>query len=403
MGMKHYPAEFKADAVALYQSRPGATIKSVAADLGVNTETLRNWIRAADGRRPGAHSAPAVAPQPDSDTVQAELAAARKRIWELEEERDILRKAARYFGRGDALVNRCQFVDDHQRRFGVKRLSSILGIARSSFYYWRRTAPDRAARQAADDRLAARIRTVHRDSDGTYGAPRITAELRDEGGQVVNHKRVARITRTIGLEGVRLRRRHRTTISDPVAVKAPDLIGRNFTATEVNTKYVGDITYLSVGGGKFCCLATVIDLCSRRLAGWTIADHMRSELVTDALAAAIRTRGSLAGAVMHTDHGAQYTSRAFADACRLAGVRQSMSAIGSSADNAAAESFHATFKRETLKGRKGWSNEREARLDAFRWLHRYNTRRRHSRLGQRSPLAYEDAFHTTSTTLTRAA
>ncbi|MFB7554145.1 integrase core domain-containing protein, partial [Streptomyces sp. NPDC056154] len=100
---------------------------------------------------------------------------------------------------------------------------------------------------------------------------------------------------------------------------------------------------------------------------------------------------------------AQYTSRAFAEACRLAGVRQSMSAIGSSADNAAAESFNATFKRETLKGRKGWSNEREARLDAFRWLHRYNTRRRHSRLGQRSPLAYEDAFHTTSTTLTRAA
>uniref|UniRef100_UPI0035DC3AB6 IS3 family transposase n=5 Tax=Bacillati TaxID=1783272 RepID=UPI0035DC3AB6 len=280
---------------------------------------------------------------------------------------------------------------------------SILGIARSSFYYWRRTAPDRVARQAADDRLAARIRKAHRDSDGTYGAPRITAELRDEGGQVVSHKRVARIMRTIGLEGVRPRRRHRTTISDPVAVKAPDLIGRDFTATEVNTKYVGDITYLSVGGGKFCYLATVIDLCSRRLAGWAIADHMRSELVTDALAAAIRTRGSLAGAVMHTDHGAQYTSRAFAEACRLAGVRQSMSAIGSSADNAAAESFNATFKRETLKGRKGWSNEREARLDAFRWLHRYNTRRRHSRLGQRSPLAYEDAFHTTSTTLTRAA
>ena len=130
---------------------------------------------------------------------------------------------------------------------------------------------------------------------------------------------------------------------------------------------------------------------------------MRTELVTDALAAAERTRGSLAGAVMHTDHGAQYTSRDFADACRRAGVRQSMSAVGSSADNAAAESFNATFKRETLKGRKGWSNEREARLDAFRWLSRYNTRRRHSRLGQRSPIAYENTFHSTSTTLTRAA
>ncbi|MCC2280999.1 IS3 family transposase [Streptomyces sp. ET3-23] len=402
MGMKHHPAEFKADAVALYRSRPGATIKSVAADLGVNTETFRNWIRAADGRRSGAHSAPPAAPQPGGDAVQAELAAARKRIRELEEERDILRKAARYFAGGDALVNRCQFVDDHQRRFGVKRLCDILGIARSSFYYWRRTAPARAARQAADDRLADRIRKVHKDSDGTYGAPRITAELREE-GLAVNHKRVTRIMRTVGIEGVRLRRRHRTTVPDPAAAKAPDLIGRDFTAERPNTKYVGDITYLSVGGGKFCYLATVIDLCSRRLAGWAVADHMRTELVTDALAAAVRTRGSLAGAVMHTDHGAQYTSRAFAEACRSAGVRQSMSAVGSSADNAAAESFNATFKRETLKGRKGWPDEREARLDAFRWLHRYNTRRRHSRLGQRSPIAYENTFHSTSTTLTRAA
>ncbi|MFI2456268.1 IS3 family transposase [Streptomyces sp. NPDC019539] len=403
MGMKHYPAEFKADAVALYRSRPGATIKSVAADLGVNTETLRNWIRAADGRRSGAHSAPPATAQSGGNAVQAELAAARKRIRELEEERDILRKAARYFAGGDALVNRCQFVDDHQRRYGVKRLCDILGIARSSFYYWRRTAPDRAARQAAEAKVAARIRQVHKDSDGTYGAPRITAELRDEDGLVVNHKRVARIMRTIGLEGVRLRRRHRTTVPDPAAAKAPDLIGRDFTAVVPNTKYVGDITYLPIGAGKFCYLATVIDLCSRRLAGWAIADHMRTDLVTDALAAAIRTRGTLAGAVMQTDHGAQYASRAFAEACRSAGVRQSMSAVGSSADNAAAESFNATFKRETLKGRKSWSDEREARLDAFRWLHRYNTRRRHSRLGQRSPIAYENAFHPTSTTLTRAA
>ncbi len=130
---------------------------------------------------------------------------------------------------------------------------------------------------------------------------------------------------------------------------------------------------------------------------------MRADLVTDALAAAIRTRGSLAGSIMHTDHGAQYTSRIFAEACRSAGVRQSMSAVGSSADNALAESFNATFKRETLQGRKSWPTEREARLDAFRWLHRYNTRRRHSRLGQRSPIAFENALHRTPTTLAQAA
>jgi transposase InsO family protein/transposase len=362
--MKHYPQEFKADAVALYRSRPGATIKSVATDLGVNTETLRNWIRAADGRRPGSHSTPrAASPAPAGDSAEAELAAARKRIRELEEERDILLQGGPVFRRGDALVTRFQFVADHQRRFGVKRLCTILGIARSSFYYWRRTAEARAARQAADAKLAARIQVVHRESDGTYGVPRVTAELRDS-GQRVNHKRVARLMRSIGLAGVRLRRKHRTTVADPAAVKAPDLIGRDFTADTVNTKYVGDITYLSVGSGKFYYLATVVDLASRRLAGWALADHMRTEFVVDALAAAERCRGSLNGAIMHTDHGAQYTSRAFAEACRKARIRQSMSAVGSSADNALAESFNATFKREVLQGAKGWTSEHEARLDA---------------------------------------
>ncbi|MFE7811755.1 IS3 family transposase [Streptomyces sp. NPDC057433] len=400
MVMKNYPPQFKADAVALYESRPEATIRQVAADLGINPETLRNWVRAAGASRPRGRRAevPAEPPTP----LEAENAALRKKVRELEEEREILRKAAKYFAGGDALVNRFQFVADHQRRYGVKRLCTIVGIARSSFYYWRRTAADRAVRQAADARLAARIRAVHHESDGTYGVPRVTAELR-EAGERVNHKRIARLMRAAGLAGVRLRRRHRTTVADPAAAKAPDLIGRDFTAREPNTKYVGDITYLPLDGGKFLYLATVIDLASRRLGGWAIADHMRTGLVIEALSAAERTRGSLSGAVIHTDRGAQYTSRAFADACRQTGVRQSMSAIGSSADNALAESFNATFKRETLQGRKHWSSEREARLDAFRWLHRYNTRRRHSHLGQQSPIAYEAALDTTSTTLAQAA
>lgn len=179
-------------------------------------------------------------------------------------------------------------------------------------------------------------------------------------------------------------------------------LGRDFTADEPNTKYVGDITYLPIDGGKFCYPATVIDLASRRLAGWAIAGLMRAELVTDALAASIRTRGSLAGSIVHTDHEAQYTSRAFAEACRSAGVRRSMSEVGSSADNALAESFNATFKRETLQRRKSWPSEHEARLDTFRWLHRYNTRRRHSRLGQRSPIAFENALQLTPTALAPA-
>jgi transposase InsO family protein len=275
-------------------------------------------------------------------------------------------------------------------------------VARSSFYYWKATAPDRATRDAADAALAVRIQAVRTRHDGTYGAPRVTAELRDE-GLVVNHKKVARVMRRYRIRGLRLRRRVQTTIADPGAAKAPDLIRRDFTASAINQRYVGDITYLPVGDRGFLYLATVIDLHSRRLAGWAIADHLRADLVIDALHAAQRTRGSLHGAIFHSDHGAQYTSKAFATACVAAGVRQSMSAVGSSADNALAESFNATFKRETLQGRRAFVDEREARLASFRWLHRYNTIRRHSRLGQRSPIAYENSIRTALDRLNPAA
>ncbi|MEE1757900.1 IS3 family transposase [Streptomyces sp. SP18BB07] len=247
-------------------------------------------------------------------------------------------------------MNRFPFVADHQRRYDVQRLCTILGVVRSSFHYWRRTAADREARQAADARLPARIRAVHRESHGTCGVPRITAELR-EAGQRVNHKRIARVMREAGLSGVRLRRRHRTTVAGLAAAKAPDLIGRDFTASEPNTRYVGDITCLPLGDGKFLYPAIVIDLASRRRTSWAVADHMHTDLVTDALSAAERTRGSFArgghGGHAHRPWG-QYPSLAFADACRQAGVSQSMSAIG----------------RRTRTG------EREARLDAFR---RYDT------------------------------
>lgn len=127
------------------------------------------------------------------------------------------------------MVNRCQFVADHQRRYGVKRLCQILGVARSSFYHWVKTAPARAAREAADARLAGRIRSIHTDSSGTYGAPRVTAELR-EAGMDVNRKKVARVMRKFGIAGLRLRRRHKTTVADQSTAKAPDLLMRDFTA-----------------------------------------------------------------------------------------------------------------------------------------------------------------------------
>jgi transposase InsO family protein len=291
-------------------------------------------------------------------------------------------------------VSRFQFVDDHRELFSIKRLCHVLDVSRSGYYRWRETRAARDERRRADEALAEQIWRIHAAHDGTYGSPRITAELRDA-GQKVNHKRIERVMRIFGIVGVYLRRKVRTTVPAPSYQKVPDLIRRDFTAPAPNQRYVGDITYLPVGGGEFLYLATVIDLCSRRLAGWSIADHMRTELVIDALEAAARTRGGgLDGAIFHSDHGAQYASADFAAACARLGVIQSMGAVGTSADNAAAEAFNASLKRETLQGRQRWSTAREARLAVFRWATRYNTTRRDSALGQTSPINYEQLSYT---------
>lgn len=291
-------------------------------------------------------------------------------------------------------MNRFEFVADHRHTFEVKRLCEVMGVARSSFYAWLKTATARAARRAADLLLAERIRALQdpkQGGDPAYGAPRITADLNDGAHEDarINHKKVARVMREHDLAGIRLRRRVRITTADQSARKHPDLLGRDFTAQNVGEKYVGDITYLPLAGGRNLYLATVIDLCSRKLAGWALADHMRTDLVADALRAAARDRGTLAGAVFHSDHGSVYTSRAYGDLCPGLGIVQSMGAIGSSADNAAAESFNATLKRETLAGEAVYADEATLRRTVFRWAHRYNTRRRHSRCGNVSPNDFE--------------
>jgi transposase InsO family protein len=287
-------------------------------------------------------------------------------------------------------VNRFQFVADHRDAFEVKRLCAVLHVSRSSFYAWLAAAPARAARADADTALAERIRAIH-DTDTAQGVPRITAELNDGAPPEtrVNHKRVARVMRQAQIAGLRLRRRVRTTVPEPADQRVPDLINRDFTASAPNQRYVGDITYLPIGDGSNVYLATVIDCFSRRLAGWAIAEHMRTDLITDALSAARHSRGSLAGAIFHSDHGAQYTSKAFAALCDQLGVTQSMGAVGTSADNALAESFNATLKRETLRGGHSWPDAATCRREVFRWVSRYNTRRRHSWCGQQAPSVYE--------------
>ena len=286
-------------------------------------------------------------------------------------------------------MSRFQFVADNSATFEVKRLCELVEIERSSYYAWVKAAPAREARAAADAELVERIRAVHTE-DKTCGAPRITADLNDgaEAGERVNHKRVARVMREHGIRGYQKKRRVRTTIPEPSGQKYPDLLQRDFTAEAANQRYVGDITYLPLADGSNLYLATVIDCYSRRLAGWAVADHMRTSLVEDALKAAAATRGSLKGAVFHSDHGSVYCSKDYAKLCGQLGVTQSMGAVGSSADNALAESFNATIKREVLQDAACWPDELACRRQVFRWLVRYN-RRRHSWCGYLSPSTYE--------------
>jgi transposase InsO family protein len=283
-------------------------------------------------------------------------------------------------------VSRFRFISEQRAEFGIKRLCRVLNVSRSGFYAWLDGAARRAARAATDDQLLEQIRTIHRQTRGVYGSPRVCAELRAQ-GLVVNHKRIERMMRAAGVIGIHLRRQRKTTVADPTAVPAPDLLARDFTAERPDTRWVGDITYLRAGS-SWLYLATVVDLYSRRLVGWSLADHLRAGLVCDALTAAVATRGGTGvdGVVFHADHGTQYTSAVFAEVCATHKVVQSMGTIGDSLDNAVAESFFATLKRE-LGAR--WDSPEQARLAVFSWIAFYNHRRRHSALAYHSPVEYE--------------
>jgi hypothetical protein len=199
---------------------------------------------------------------------------------------------------------RWDFISDQRADFGVQRLCRVLGVSRSGYYRYLATEEARAEREAHEAAVVAAIRAIHTEHHGAYGAPRIHAELRAQ-GRKVNRKRVTRLMRVHHIVGRHLRRRKRTTIAEGTSPPAPDLMNRDFTAKALNTKWCGDITYIPVGS-TWLYLATVIDICSRRVVGWSIADHMRAELVTDAIEMAVATRGGQAdGVIFHTDRGAQ--------------------------------------------------------------------------------------------------
>lgn len=261
-------------------------------------------------------------------------------------------------------MSRFQFIDDTRTEFPVKRLCQVLGINRSSYYKYQATRPRRTARLIEDALLAARVITVFDAAGGCYGARRVTAELNDPaagGGAAaapVNRKRVARLMAAHRLTGFTKKRRVTTTAAEKSRRVFADRVHRDFTAEAPNQLYVGDITYLPIADGSNMYLATVIDCFSRQLVGFAIADHMRTPLVQEAISEAAGRRGNcggLGGAVFHSDHGSVYTSGAFQKTCRDLKATQSMGTVGSSADNALAESFNAALKREVLRDLKSFA------------------------------------------------
>jgi putative transposase len=279
-----------------------------------------------------------------------------------------------------------RLIDQEKAHHPVSLLCRVLGVSRAGFYAWSGRPP--SARARADQALTEQIRQIHQRSRATYGAPRVHAELRLDHGVQVGRKRVARLMRTAGLVGCHRRGRRGLTRRDPLVAPAPDLVNRQFIAAAPDRVWTADITYIPTWSG-WLYLAVVLDVFSRRVVGWAMAEHLRTELVIDALDMAIWNRRPAAGLVHHSDQGCQYTSLAFGRRLRDSGIVASMGSVGDCFDNSVTESFFATLECELLDRRR-FHIRTEARVAVFDYLEGfYNPRRRHSTLGYLSPAEYE--------------
>jgi len=282
---------------------------------------------------------------------------------------------------------RYRLVEAEKSEHRISRLCTVLGVTRQGFYAWRRRGP--SLRQLGDDELAKLIVTIYDGSHQTYGAPRVQLELADEHDVHVGCKRVARLMRKLELQGVSRRgKKPRTTVADPQASPAPDLVERRFAAEEPNRLWLADLTYVPTSEG-WLFLAVVMDIYSRKIVGRSMRDDLKADLVVDALAMAVTRRKPPPGLVHHSDRGSQYTSLAFGRTLRESGLVASMGSRGDAYDNAPCESVISRIKVEWIK-RHRYTSRDQARLSIFTYIETfYNPRRRHSSIGGISPDEYE--------------
>ncbi len=281
-----------------------------------------------------------------------------------------------------------RFVAANKAVHSITIMCRVLEVSRSGYHAWAGRPP--SPRAVEDQRLSARIKVLHKLRRGVYGSPRIWADLVVDDGERLGRKRVERLMRQAGLSGLQQKKWKATTIRVPGVRVADDLLDRDFTASGPNQRWVADITYLRTWQG-WLYLVAVQDLYSRRIVGWSMAEHMRAELVTDALAMAVAHRRPAPGLIWHSDQGSQFVSLAFGQQARAAGIAQSMGSRGDCFDNAVAESFFATIKKE-LVHRRSWPTRAELSTEVFDYIETfYNRQRRHSTLGQRSPADFENS------------
>lgn len=314
-----------------------------------------------------------------------------RRVERLEGEAEIARRLAGFSSPGSERLRVYRFIESEAANFAVRTLCKVAGVSASAYYAWRARGEGPSEALIDEALLANRVFDIWRRSRCRYGAPRVTAALL-KAGTKVTEKRVARLMVELGIAGKCGRRKMHTTWRDKTAALAEDLVERDFSAETPDELWVGDATYIPTGEG-WLFVASVLDVCSRMLVGWSIADHLRTDLFTDALASAAATRGrhTFAGTVFHSDHGCQYTSHDFKKVCRRMKIVQSMGTVGDSYDNAMAESLWASLKRELVDDAY-FTTKEEARLAIFEWIVWYNTERLHSALDYMSPREYEESL-----------
>ncbi|WYJ43390.1 IS3 family transposase [Bradyrhizobium sp. 2S1] len=382
---RSFTDDYKGQAVDLVASS-GRSIGSVAKELGLRDSVLRRWVELrGTGREPtaAARRPTTQATLPSADHA-AEIARLQRENERLRMERDILKKSIANLCWGAEM--RFRFIEDRRADYPVTILCDVLGVSPAGYYAWR-SRPE-SQRSVANRELVDDIKRVHRETNGRYGSPRIHVELKAQ-GRGASRGRIERLMRHHGIRAIMARpRRVRTTDSRHDLPIAANLLERNFTATAPNRIWLADITYIETDQG-WLYLATVMDLYSRRIVGWAMADHLRAELPLAALRMAVSAQRPGAGLIHHSDRGVQYASAEYRKVVQSAGLRASMSRKADCYDNAPMESFFHTLKIE-LVYHTHYATRAEATRDIFAYIEGfYNRTRRHSAIGYVSPIEME--------------